>query len=322
MNNILFERKQTMLAYVIIASMIIAAMTPVFTAQAATNDGPEYKGFVESMPAGGRIGTWVIGGQTFIANASTEFENEHGSLAVGSCAEVEYRATASGNIAHEIESEHSGECDGTYVDDDDDDFDDDDSFDDSDSDGREGDDDDDDGYDDDGYDDDRDGNEVYGILQSMPATGNFANGTWVVNGVSYVSTASSEIEAEHGPFTVGGRVEVEYTVVNGVNQILEIETEPLPGDGANTKVDFINSQSIPVVSASTSASNVWIIGNKEYTIVSITELNEARGSLAVGSLVEVNSYTEADGREIATRIQSVDMPAQTEFIFLPVVSQG
>ncbi|MCB0061446.1 MAG: S8 family serine peptidase [Caldilineaceae bacterium] len=49
---------------------------------------------VQERPSDSLHGTWVIGGDTFTANAVTEFEQEDGALVVGSCVDVEYRNTS------------------------------------------------------------------------------------------------------------------------------------------------------------------------------------------------------------------------------------
>ncbi len=72
------------------------------------NDTDVY-GLVESFPAG-LIGDWTIGGVTYTAGVGTQFEQEDGSFAVGSCVEVKYLTTT--HIALEIETEDSYHCGG------------------------------------------------------------------------------------------------------------------------------------------------------------------------------------------------------------------
>jgi hypothetical protein len=60
-------------------------------------------GFVEQMPAGGFVGSWVIGGVTFDANTSTRFEQERGALATGAFVEVSYTVRNGVNVALKIE---------------------------------------------------------------------------------------------------------------------------------------------------------------------------------------------------------------------------
>ncbi len=75
-------------------------------------------GFVDSMPASGFIGTWVIGGTPYEMSASTEFEEEHGAFAAGAFVKVEFRVVNGVNVAREVETEvppQGGDTDVTGV---------------------------------------------------------------------------------------------------------------------------------------------------------------------------------------------------------------
>ncbi len=62
-------------------------------------------GFIDSMPATGFIGTWVIGGTPYEMSASTEFKEEHGAFATGAFVKVEFRVVNGVNVAREVETE-------------------------------------------------------------------------------------------------------------------------------------------------------------------------------------------------------------------------
>ena len=52
----------------------------------------------------------------------------------------------------------------------------------------------------------------------------------------------------------------------------------------------------------------------------MTDLNEADGKLAIGSMARVNSYTATDGSEIATQISTIDADGNVvSVIYLPTV---
>ncbi|RME43010.1 MAG: hypothetical protein D6796_13630 [Caldilineae bacterium] len=167
----------------ILALLAVLFVLP-FAAQADDN-GMEWTGTISSRPAG-VAGTWVIGGISFTANASTQLEQEHGrTLNVGDCAQVNYYVSGGQKIATKISAEDAYKCSG----------------------GGEG--------------DTSEHLKLYGHLQSQPPADPH-NGTWVVEGVTYVSNASTKIEYKAGDFRVGGCVEVEYT--SGSNIAREIET--------------------------------------------------------------------------------------------------
>jgi len=54
----------------------------------------------------GRVGTWVIGGQSYQSDRSTELDESDGPLVVGACAHVDLR----GGRVHEIDSEPASHC--------------------------------------------------------------------------------------------------------------------------------------------------------------------------------------------------------------------
>lgn len=62
-------------------------------------------GRVTAVPEG-RVGTWVIGGQSYQSDRSTELDESDGPLVVGACAHVDLR----GGRVHEIDSEPASHC--------------------------------------------------------------------------------------------------------------------------------------------------------------------------------------------------------------------
>lgn len=66
----------------------------------------EIYGIVQSRPAQGDVGDWIIGGRTFTATARTEIDLDAGPLTSGTCASVELR----GKVVTEIESESPLKC--------------------------------------------------------------------------------------------------------------------------------------------------------------------------------------------------------------------
>lgn len=65
-----------------------------------------HQGIVTAKPATGLRGTWVIGGQTFVTVARTQFDQVEGPLVVGACAKVKIRNGA----VKEIDSEPARDC--------------------------------------------------------------------------------------------------------------------------------------------------------------------------------------------------------------------
>lgn len=69
----------------------------------------EWRAYVESRPSSGLSGTWVIGGDTYVTDDETEFDQEDGPLRIGTCVDVEYRNT-SPFTALEIRSRTQDKC--------------------------------------------------------------------------------------------------------------------------------------------------------------------------------------------------------------------
>jgi hypothetical protein len=87
----------------------IPAMTLAFSLLACSlgalaND--DFRGIVESRPADGHVGEWVIGGRAFTATAATEIDTDDGPLDIGTCASVDME----GDLVDEIETEPARKC--------------------------------------------------------------------------------------------------------------------------------------------------------------------------------------------------------------------
>jgi len=67
-------------------------------------------GHVDSLPAPGFVGTWVINGVSYNAPASAEFKQRNGPLVVGACVKVHYSPTSTPFTIGEVESETADLC--------------------------------------------------------------------------------------------------------------------------------------------------------------------------------------------------------------------
>lgn len=335
----------------IILAMVLSAV-PIGAASPADDNWPEWKGLVESRPAGTNIGDWVVGGRTFTADASTQFDEEHGTLDVGVCAKVKYQTVASGYRAVEIESKEASDCMA----------------------GGEGE------------------NKVYGRIDSMPAGGlvgiwvidgtsyeatastQFEQehggfdigvcveveyiagtpptatkigtehdykcsggggggggtepsgemygviesfppgliGTWVIGGMEFEADASTQFEQEHAAFDVGVTVEVKfYTDAAGVNHATKIETkfdnDNGDDDDGNGAYDGAEGHAYGLIDAfPPGLIGEWIIGGIPYTATADTRFEQEHGAFAVGVNVKVKYYLDASNNRIARKIKTTD----------------
>ncbi|MGB0386754.1 MAG: DUF5666 domain-containing protein [Ardenticatenaceae bacterium] len=220
----------------------------------------EAKGLIESFPSE-LVGDWVIGGVTYVADESTQFEQKHGAFAVDVCVEVTFQRSGASNTATKIESKEPQECRG---DDDDDD------------------------------DDDNDDLKAYGLVESFPAD---LVGDWVIGGVTYTADASTEFEQEHGAFAVGACVEIKYLPTS--NQALEIESEhSYKCDGSNGESGESYSETKGVVESFPSALiGTWVVDGVSYSADASTRFEQEDGPFFVGGCVEIK-YTSSDNAAV------------------------
>ncbi len=227
----------------------------------------QLRGAITVIPDGG-TGEWVIGGQTFTADASTELDVEDGPLVVDGCAEVKYEDTGSALYAHEIDSEPAGDCDTGGG-----------------------------GGDDDGDDDVK----RHGLVDSAPAGGR--EGEWTIGGIVYLANSSTEFETEHGPLAVGACVEVESDGATPATA-KKIETEHqyrCTGTGAEPP----KAETYGVVSAfPADLIGTWMIGGMQFEADANTEFEQEHGPFEVGGTVKVHFYTDENDVHHALEIKS------------------
>ena len=157
-----------------------------------------------------------------------------------------------------------------------------------------------------------------GIVQSMPSG---LIGDWVIGGVSFRTTASSEIEAKDGPFVVGACVEVEFATGSIPFIVDKLETEDghkcgnhasrtpdasaTPDEtgtphGTGTPVSTstpsttagVKQEVKGIVSQMPSVGLVgtWVVGGIEYVANVATEFEQDDGPFVVGACVEVEYF--------------------------------
>ena len=227
----------------------------------------QLRGAITVIPDGG-TGEWVIGGQTFTADASTELDVEDGPLVVDGCAEVKYEDTGSALYAHEIDSEPAGDCDTGGG-----------------------------GGDDDGDDDVK----RHGLVDSAPAGGR--EGEWTIGGIVYLANSSTEFETEHGPLAVGACVEVESDGATPATA-KKIETEHqyrCTGTGAEPP----KAETYGVVSAfPADLIGTWMIGGMQFEADANTEFEQEHGPFEIGGTVKVHFYTDENDVHHALEIKS------------------
>ena len=152
-----------------------------------------------------------------------------------------------------------------------------------------------------------------GFIDTMPDAGYV--GLWVVSGTEFSATVSSKFKEDHGAFTQGAYVKVEYRTVNGVNVIHEMETAVPPGAGDDDHIGKVDSMDDNVLAAAAAVNSTWVIGGRSFVVTPATRVD---GALAASDTAWVNSYVAADGTEVATLIEGITL---NSFIYLPAMQR-
>ena len=124
--------------------------------------------------------------------------------------------------------------------------------------------------------------------------------------MTFVATDTTKFEEEQGVLGVGAYVKVEYFVQDGIKIIHELEVHVPPGAGDDLKFGEIESTGDGVAAAAIRGT-VWKVAGTSYTDTPATDLDDLQSAITVGSTAVVNSYTAADGSQVATQIRGVTM---------------
>lgn len=234
-------------------------------------------GRVERFPDG-LIGAWVIDGVTYTATDDTEFEQDHGAFAVGSCVKLHALTTTTPATLREIETESRFHCQ-PNDDNDDDDFQ-----------GR---------------------GELFGQLQSFPEG---MIGEWNIGGLTFMVDASTRLEQRHGAFTIGATVKVQFVVdANGVNLARKIELKFANDhdghdDDGNGSFDGAEGHAFGAIETlpADDLIGTWVIGAISYTVTADTRLLTVQGDFAVGARVRIHYFVTDDGQRVARKIMTTN----------------
>jgi uncharacterized protein (TIGR03437 family) len=136
-----------------------------------------------------------------------------------------------------------------------------------------------------------------GVIETLPAT---KIGDWVVSKRTIHVTDKTKINEERKPVAVGAFVHIEGNLrTDGSIDALEIEVKAHPA--TSQFVSFIGT----IKTLPTAANKVgdWNVSDRTVHVTAETKLNQERGQIAVGALVEVKGTLRTDGSVDATSIE-------------------
>ncbi len=287
----------------------------------------EFKGRIDSLPAGAGTGTWEVAGRTVNVTASTELDNGDGPFAVGACVQVKGSTAANGQVnATEVKTEDDSECSGGNQ-----------------NGGGGGNDDgtndqgggnNDDGTNDQGGGNDDNGNddnggggggnddgihddelEFKGVLNTFPA--NAGPGEWVIGGRSVTVTAETMLVQDDGSFATGGCVEVKAQITgDAIPEAVRIETESPEDCGLFGGTNQFNFKGLLQSFPTGLGAGVWQIGGRDVVVTEQTVLLTRHGSFVPGACIEAEGAIASDNTLQASKLQtesSDDCGAQQQF---------
>lgn len=233
----------------------------------------KFYGTIQSLPPG-LIGQWVVSGQQVEVTPTTWLKAEHGPFVLGALVEVEgIRRADLSILASKIETKSQGGVSG--------------------------------------------GGEIkfYGTVEFIPPG---TLGAWQVGGRTVWVDAQTRFEESHGPILVGTLVEVKALLnPDGSYRAREIESKPQfggftpsPGSGGSpVAAPLPSGSSIKIKGLVESMParglfGMWRIAGREVEVTLQTRIREKHGALRVGGRAEVKGIVAADGRVLATSLES------------------
>lgn len=229
---------------------------------------------VESMPASGYAGTWVVGGRTVHVSAATRVVETNGIPKVGSTVEVHGTERTDASVdAEEIEVRSGGGSGGGGGGGAAEDF------------------------------------HVFGLVESLPA-GTPPVGDWSVAGRIVRVTSSTLLNAEGGSFAVGAYVEAEGTVNADTSlAATKIELRMSAPPAAASPASFRGA--VELLASSPGWIGDWRVAGRAVVVTGTTAIDQERGTLALGALVEVHGTSRPDGSVLADRVEVEWGPASS-----------
>jgi len=139
---------------------------------------------------------------------------------------------------------------------------------------------------------------LVGFVKSLPASGGLV-GKWTIGGIRFTADSSSTVDEKYGPLSENAYVEVRYSIQNNMRLIRRIETRMPPGAGLVDYAGPIEQMDDDNTTESEDSDRVWRIGGRTFKVTPATKI---RWDIMLNNPAVVNSYTDADGSQVATRI--------------------
>ncbi len=146
--------------------------------------------------------------------------------------------------------------------------------------------------------------EFRGTVESLPNTTTLI-GEWRVSGRTVKVTANTKMKTEYGPARVGSLVEVEgYQQTDNSVEAKKIEVESQPAAAVRNTPGYCRFYGeIKLLPSTQGWIGEWQVGGVKVNVVSTTTINQERGAVAVGALVEGWAIPQTGGGLQAVRLE-------------------
>ena len=142
--------------------------------------------------------------------------------------------------------------------------------------------------------------EVMGVVESLPASG--LVGTWRVAGRTVIVGTTTVLNAEHGAFAVGVTVEAHGTA-DATGALAATRIERVAGNGAPVPA-LLFWGTIETLPATPGFLGVWKVSGRNVNVSVSTALRVNNGPIAVGAIVEIQGWAQADGTVEAHEVET------------------
>jgi hypothetical protein len=93
-----------------IALIAFVLMVALWSDSSALTGGRNWRGHIDSLPANGVEGEWVVASRTFLVTEATQFHDSHEVFGAGVCVEVAYSGEAEPYLANKIVKKSDDAC--------------------------------------------------------------------------------------------------------------------------------------------------------------------------------------------------------------------
>ena len=212
----------------------------------------EFTALVDSAPAEGLAGSWVVGDWNVAADDFTDFDGDEEGFQAGACVEVEGVLLANGVVrASEMEVEDADDCGAP-------------------ADGQTA--------------------ELRGAVDSLPASGNV--GDWMISGFTVRVSATTEVNSDAGPAEAGACVKAEGSLdEDGALLASEVRVLEQEGCAApnESEVEFTGEiETLP----NEGLAGSWTVMGISVTVDASTELDLELGPAQPGVCVKVEGTAD------------------------------